>query len=317
MQMLNTREKRKVFLFTCMVVVSNMLFGQVIVLDPGHNYDDIVTGYRSETEVLTNWDVANKTKALIETYTGWSVFLTRENNDPGPENHVSLSAREDIANQLEAASPGEVLFLSIHCNAGGGTGSETFFCNKTCKSDSLLLHYALNVQQKMVITGAWRDRRCVEDATYLGFHLGVLDGLMMPNALNEIGFVDHPYDAAKLLDNNWRACFALAYLEAFHETFGIEPETGLPECSPTRVEENHQRDQIRVFPNPCHDHVNIEISKKPRSLSVFSTDGRRFHPKIKISHEKITINMTGLPSGIFIIRVNTGDRVFNTFCLRL
>ena len=315
--MSNTGRRTGVHIFIYMLLISNVCHGQVIVLDPGHNFDDIATGYRSATEVFTNWDVANRTKELIQTYTDYNVFLTRQNNDPGSENYVSLSAREDIANQLEAAFPGEVLFLSIHCNAGGGTGSETFFCNKSYQSDSLLYIFAKNVQDEMVMIGGWRDRRCVEDETYLGFHLGVLDGLMMPNALNEIGFVDNPFDAEKLLDSDWRDCFALAYLKAFLKSTLCKEVGSLPVCSKVNIDGYVQNAKVKLFPNPCFDYVHIETDEKPLVISVFSMNGRQFYPEMKILDRKATIWMDRLPAGIYIIRVLAGDDVHSTFCMHL
>ncbi|NJO91712.1 MAG: N-acetylmuramoyl-L-alanine amidase [Chloroflexia bacterium] len=199
---------------------------KVIVIDPGHDWDNttgILSPARTETEVNTNWAVANKLKDEIETRydpslgIDWHVELTRENNDP--ESNVTLDDRERIANNLESANNGKVYFLSIHCNGGGGTGTETFYCNHGFSSNNnLLMRYATSIHSNMVEYGEWVNRRIVDDNSYYGYHLGVLDNLTMPNCLSEIGFVDSD-DETKLLNDNWRAKFAQAYFEGFRETF--------------------------------------------------------------------------------------------------
>ncbi len=199
---------------------------KILVIDPGHNWDNttgMLTPLRTETEVNTNWEVANKLKNEIEMLyhpsygLNWLVELTREDNNPG--SNVTLDDREEFANNLELANRGKVYFLSIHCNANGGTGTETFYCNNTFSpNDNLIFRYAQNIQDNMVEHGEWTSRRCVEDHDYYDFHLGVLDNLTMPNCLNEIGFVDSD-DKTKLLEDNWRNKFAQAYFEGFRETF--------------------------------------------------------------------------------------------------
>jgi len=202
---------------------------KIIVIDPGHNYDNISTlePIKSACEVMTNWDVANKLKNMIDAnlYLDWIAVLTRPDNNSG--SNVTLTDRALIANNYEAIAPGKVYFLSIHCNAGGGTGTETFYCNHTFNSNnSLLIKYAQNIQDNMVDHGNWYDRSgnrnggVEEDFDYFTYHLGVLKNLTMPNCLNEIGFVDYFNDELKLWNDSWRSKFAFAYFEALQETFG-------------------------------------------------------------------------------------------------
>jgi hypothetical protein len=108
-------------------------------------------------------------------------------------------------------------FISIHCNAGGGTGTETFWCTRSNASDASNTAFGNKVQSKMVQYGSWTNRRMVEDNTYLGYHLTVLTGNNAPGCLNEIGFVDSS-DETKLLSDSWRNKFAQAYQVALSES---------------------------------------------------------------------------------------------------
>lgn len=219
-------------LIICIVLFPIIVFSKIIVIDPGHDYEDVLSGYRTDTEVNTNWAVANKLVGFIEQdpYLDWDAVLTRnENEDDGYM--VSVYERAEYANIWESNYPGEVYFLSIHCNAldgelaGTADGTESFYCNYTFNSNNnLLKRYANNINNYIIEYGEMKDRdRCVEDESYYGFHLAVLKELRMPNCLNEIGFVRHIEDKFKLLDDGYRDIFAWAYFEAFKATFsGIE-----------------------------------------------------------------------------------------------
>lgn len=195
---------------------------QIVVIDPGHNYDDIGV-YKTELEIMTNWNVANKLYNLIVSHPilDWMPVLTRENNLSG--NIVSLSNRELIANTLEDEYNGEVYFLSIHCNAGDspnqGTGTETFYCTNEYDNYDRLQDFAQSIHNNMVEYGKWYSRRCMTNYDYRGWHLGVLDNLTMPHCLNEIGFVDNDNDAVKLETEPWRQRFSHAYYQGLLDAF--------------------------------------------------------------------------------------------------
>jgi N-acetylmuramoyl-L-alanine amidase len=211
----------------------NNNYCQVIVIDPGHSYDDVTSGYKSGYEVNTNWSVANKLSDMIERIqeVDWVPILTRNNNDPGEENNISLNQRSTLANSMEAQFPGLVYFLSIHCNASENwvpipNGHESFYCNHTFNNNELLEKFAQNINENQIYFGEWEDRnRCVEDFTYHKdqdgnyFHLGVLKNLEMPNVLDELGFITNSDDNIKLQDDVWREKFALGYFEGLRATF--------------------------------------------------------------------------------------------------
>ena len=207
---------------------SGLGFSQVIVLDPGHGYcndctQNCTSNVRSDTEILTALAVGKKLEVLLNNCPTVTTYFTRETNDCG--DFPSLSQRAAMSN-----SWGADRFLSIHCNAGGGTGTETFWCDNSISSNAACQSYSEEIQTQMVLYGQWNDRRVVEDNSYLGFHLGVLSPTNAIGTLSEIGFVDSS-DETKLLDDNWRNNFALAYYIALQNDLGIS-------CSTTPINDN-------------------------------------------------------------------------------
>ena len=73
----------------------------------------------------------------------------------------------------------------------------------------------------MVSNGSFNNRRCVEDNSYLSYHLGVLRYSSATACLNEIGFVDNTTDASKLNNNAWRDKFALSYFNSLKSSLNI------------------------------------------------------------------------------------------------
>lgn len=189
---------------------------QVVVIDPGHGYDcsgSNVDG-RTTTEIFTALSAGLKLRDLINNNNcGWTVHMTRTTN--GNCGWSSVTQRATMSNNWNATR-----FISIHCNAGGGTGTETFYCNQSASPTAQDQAFGQKVQDNMVVEGQWNDRRMVEDRSYLPFHLGVLRTNNAPACLSEIGFVDFTSDAAKLNSNTWRDKFALAYYKALQSELG-------------------------------------------------------------------------------------------------
>lgn len=195
--------------------------GQIIVLDPGHGYGTSTSDNpdgRTATEIETSLSVGEKTKALINANCTWTVYMTRTTNVNG---WISVNQRAQMSNNWNADR-----LLSIHCNAGGGTGTETFYCTADDTDTAPDIAFAQKIQADMVSYGSWNNRRCVEDNSFLAYHLGVLRYSSATGCLNEIGFVDFTSDATKLNSDTWRNSFANGYFNAFKSNLNLT-------CSPT------------------------------------------------------------------------------------
>jgi N-acetylmuramoyl-L-alanine amidase len=85
----------------------------VIVLDPGHGGYDSGASYHGLKEKDLNLSLALKVAACLS---GVKILLTRERDI-----YVSLADRVALSKRAEAD-----LFISLHANAGGGRGFESF-----------------------------------------------------------------------------------------------------------------------------------------------------------------------------------------------
>ncbi|WP_299213683.1 N-acetylmuramoyl-L-alanine amidase [uncultured Aquimarina sp.] len=186
---------------------------QVVVIDPGHGYaSNGITDPdgRTDTEHATALSVGLKLRSKLQNGCGnWTVRMTRTTRN----GWISLTQRRTMSNSWNADR-----FISIHCNGGGGSGTETFWCNRSNSKDADNSRFSREVQNRMVEKGQWKDRRSVEDASYI-FHLGVLTSNNAIGVLNEIGFVDSS-DKSKLLSDSWRNKFADAYVAALENSIG-------------------------------------------------------------------------------------------------
>ena len=94
-----------------------------ICIDAGHNYSGFNTGATGNglREQDVSFYIADKLKNLFENI-GVDVLMTRPTlaTNCGKDNATSLSYRYNLANSSNCD-----LFISIHCNAGGGRGTET------------------------------------------------------------------------------------------------------------------------------------------------------------------------------------------------
>ncbi|MEO5647771.1 MAG: N-acetylmuramoyl-L-alanine amidase, partial [Chitinophagaceae bacterium] len=206
-----------------LLFISSFGKAQIIVLDPGHGYGATTSDNpdgRTAIEIETSLEVGLRTRTLIQNSCTWTVQMTRTTNING---FVTLAQRVEMSNNWNADR-----FLSIHCNAGGGTGTETFYCtlNELYTADDVA--FGLKIQADMVSYGQWANRRCVEDNTYLGYHLYVLRNTTATSCLNEIGFVDHAGDAAKLTNTAWRDNFANGYFNAFKSNLNLTCNVATP-----------------------------------------------------------------------------------------
>jgi len=211
---------RIILITVASLLLLSCLNAQRIFIDPGHGYS--ANGGnpdgRTQTEIHTALAVGLKLKNIIDNDCNWSSQMSRTVNIGG---WLTIGAR-----QSQSDSWGADYFLSIHCNAGGGTGTETFWCNQGNSPNSTNnINYAVRIQDNMATHGQWYDRRVVEDDPYIGHHFGVLTGNQAYACLSEIGFVD-TNDANKLLSNAWRDIFAQAYIKAFEADMGTLCSSG-------------------------------------------------------------------------------------------
>ncbi|MEG2380346.1 MAG: N-acetylmuramoyl-L-alanine amidase [Oscillospiraceae bacterium] len=185
--------------------------GRLVVIDPGHNYSTVDTGAVGNglREQDISFQIAERVKYFLN-QNGFRVIMTRNaltDNVDTNSTGDSLRKRVAIANDANAD-----FFVSIHCNAGGGTGTETYYYTNS--------QTGLNAAQRMqrrLIEGVGLTDRGVKSA---GF--AVIKNTNMTALLVETAFIDAAADAAVLGSDAGQEAFAIAIAKGICDNFGVE-----------------------------------------------------------------------------------------------
>ena len=181
---------------------------KTILIDAGHNYSGKDTGAENKSlglkeEVIT-WQIADKLRHRLEDM-GYNVVMTRDKLTDSIANTSvvdSLQARVDLGHEVLAD-----LFISIHCNAGGGSGTEVY-----CFSENGYAGRLAKIVQKNIVAETGLYNRGVKTANYF-----VIRNTLMPAILIETGFIDHAKDAAILASSSGQQSIADAVADAVSE----------------------------------------------------------------------------------------------------
>ncbi|GEK57733.1 hypothetical protein CHL76_01380 [Marinococcus halophilus] len=159
--------------------------GKTIVLDAGHGGSDpgaVANGLREkDINLETTKYLASKLRAA-----GANVVMTRES-----DKYLTLSQRSSIGNRANADA-----FISVHTNAGGGNGIETYWYSKYERAESKEL--AEEIQAGMIRATSGRDRGVKQG----NFH--VIRETKVPSVLVELGFIDNSTEASYLKQSSYR-----------------------------------------------------------------------------------------------------------------
>ncbi len=205
---------------------------KVIVIDPGHGGKDPgAIGYRKYREKIVVHKVSRHLKNILKKR-GYKVYMTRDK-----DNFIKLSKRTEYANKKRAD-----IFVSIHANAVSkknakyAKGVECYFLspsrsdraeevaaqeNSADMSDMNLyakqsflkfLNHAKTVAshklaidlQRGMLGSLNRHYKGVKDGGVREGPFWVLVGAQMPAVLVEVGFITHPTEARRLVDDNYR-----------------------------------------------------------------------------------------------------------------
>ncbi|WP_216828626.1 N-acetylmuramoyl-L-alanine amidase [Alkalihalobacterium elongatum] len=174
-----------------------------IFIDPGHGGDDAgaeANGLAEKDLVLT---ISLEMQALLNRYENVEVQLSREKDIS-----VSLSVRAQMANDWDAD-----YFISVHVNAGGGSGFESYI--HTSKA-SETVNRRDTMHQVIVNTLNVTDRGKKEA------NFAVLRETAMPAILTENLFVDNESEAEKLSNSSFLTEIAQAHVNGLVELFDLE-----------------------------------------------------------------------------------------------
>ena len=184
-----------------------------IVIDPGHegvenNLDPgaVANGLKEAALTLR---IAKYMYDMLNEYEGVQMRLTRTGNQ-----RLTLSQRAKMANEW-----GADFFLSIHINAGGGTGFETYIYNGNVSQATIAYQNVIH-QEILKAIGNVKDRG-KKRANY-----AVLRETKMPAILTENLFIDNANDAAKLKSDQFLQQIAYGHVIGLEKAFGLKKKGG-------------------------------------------------------------------------------------------
>lgn len=185
-----------------------------IIIDPGHGGSDSGAGGYGLQEKNLNLDIALHLRSKLANYADISMTRTSDT-------FVSLSDRAAFANKAAAD-----FFISIHINAGGGSGFESYtYINASAENEHLreIIHQEVAAFYK---ANGFIDRG-MKRANF-----AVLRETHMPSVLLENLFIDSQADAQKLKDSVFReniaAVIANGVIKALNLQDIIPQPTPLP-----------------------------------------------------------------------------------------
>lgn len=175
-----------------------------IFIDPGHGGDDAgaeANGLAEKDLVLT---ISKEIQSiLLSNYEGVEVQMSREDDVS-----VGLSERAQMANDWDAD-----YFISVHVNAGGGSGFESYIHPSRA---SRTVDYRDTMHSKIINKLDVTDRG-MKEADFV-----VLRETAMSAILTENLFVDNDSDAEKLSDPSFLREIAQAHVNGIVEIFDLE-----------------------------------------------------------------------------------------------
>ena len=180
-----------------------------IFIDAGHNHSGWNTGaaaYGLKEQDIT-FEVAYLLGEVIKA--DFDIRLSRPTMETnlGHDNNSAVNARWQMSNQW-----GADYFISIHCNAAGGTGSEIYYYDASARS------FATTIQKTYAGIMGLRDRR-----SELTDRWAVLRHTNCPAVLLELAFIDSPLHNPDVeILRNRKNEMANAIAKGIYQYFGME-----------------------------------------------------------------------------------------------
>jgi N-acetylmuramoyl-L-alanine amidase len=153
-------------------------------------------------------NIVKKIGDMLEDYEGVEIIYTRTD-----DRFIELSERAAIANRAKAD-----FFLSVHINAGGGTGFESYVYNGNVSAKTIAYQNVIHGEIVRAI-GNVTDRG-KKRANY-----AVLRLTNMPAILTENLFIDNANDAAKLKSEQFLLQVAHGHVQGIVKAFGLKKKT--------------------------------------------------------------------------------------------
>lgn len=221
-----------------------------IFIDPGHGGTDPgATGYGLREKDLT-LKISLKIRDILNAeYTGHTIRMSRTTDKT-----ITLKQRTDMANAWNAD-----YLLSVHINAGGGTGYESYIYNKLSNSSRAAVIRNQIHAEIMKAIGKVTDR----GKKTANFHM--LRESNMPAMLSENLFIDTKSDADKLKSDAFLNQLARGHAVGLAKALGL---TRKPTNNPNREEPKVPEKDIHQVSDWAQEAVE-------RAIELGITDGSR------------------------------------------
>lgn len=184
-----------------------------VFIDPGHGGSDpgATANVLKEKDICLAIALKMKDR-LIQSYLGHSIKLSRTT-----DRALSLKRRTDMANQWKAD-----YLISVHINAGGGTGFESYIYNGSYAGIGETDRLRIRVHDKIVRETGFKDR----GKKAANFHM--VRESAMPAMLTECGFIDHSSDAGKLKSDAFLNTIANGHVSGLASALGLTKKNDGP-----------------------------------------------------------------------------------------
>lgn len=221
-----------------------------IFLDAGHGGKDsgaVGNGLKEKDLTLS---IVKRIGKFLGDYEGVQVFYSRTG-----DTYPSLSERASMANKA-----GADFFISVHINAGGGTGFETFaYTNVSSKT---IAYQNVMHEEIKKLMGNVKDRGKKRG------NLAVLRQSKMPAILTENLFIDTTADAKLLKQETFLDKVAQGHVTGIVKIFGLKkkaakkPKETKPAAKP-KMDGKLHKVQIGAFADPKNaEKLAAELKKK-------------------------------------------------------
>ncbi|WP_363549519.1 N-acetylmuramoyl-L-alanine amidase [Caldifermentibacillus hisashii] len=177
-----------------------------IFIDPGHGGSDpgaVANGLQEKNLTLA---ISKKIRDKLANYEGVEVKLSRESDTT-----LSLTQRTNAAN-----SWGADYLISVHINAGGGTGFESYTYNKSYAGKQ-----ETNRKRSILHAEIMRQLNGVRDRGMKEANLHMVRESKMESVLTENLFIDNANDAALLKQDSWLDKIAQGHVNGLARAFGL------------------------------------------------------------------------------------------------
>lgn len=221
-----------------------------IFIDAGHGGTDpgaVGNGLREKDLTLT---ISKRIEAILKAdYSGASIRLSRTGDQT-----LSLKQRTDAANAW-----GADFFLSVHINAGGGTGYEDFIYT-TVGAPTTTYQNAIHAEIMAQLSGV-RDR----GKKRANYH--VLRETKMPAILTENLFIDTAADAAKLKQASFIEKVAQGHAAGIAKAFKLSKKQAASKPAPAKA---LYKVQIGAFSKKANADALVKQAKA-KKFDAFAT----------------------------------------------